>query len=89
MKKPLIDANGEVRELEAEDLHMFKPAHEVLPQSLKKSLGVRGKQKSPVKKQISIRLSEDVLTAFKEAGPGWQTRIDNALKDWLAEHHTS
>ncbi|MBB5755254.1 BrnA antitoxin family protein [Prosthecomicrobium pneumaticum] len=36
------------------------------------------------KKAISIRLSQDVLDAFKAEGPGWQTRIDAALRDWLA-----
>jgi uncharacterized protein (DUF4415 family) len=34
---------------------------------------------------ISIRLSEDVLTRFKATGPGWQSRIDAALKEWLDE----
>lgn len=35
---------------------------------------------------ISIRLSGDVLERFKASGPGWQSRIDAALKEWLAEH---
>ena len=33
-----------------------------------------------------IRLSPEVLQAFKMTGKGWQTRIDNALKEWLADH---
>ena len=35
---------------------------------------------------ISIRLSEEVLAAFRATGPGWQSRIDAALKEWLTEH---
>ena len=35
---------------------------------------------------ISIRLSEDVLNRFKATGPGWQSRIDAALKEWLSDH---
>jgi uncharacterized protein (DUF4415 family) len=35
------------------------------------------------KKQIAIRLDPEVLEAFQKEGPGWQTRINNALKDWL------
>jgi uncharacterized protein (DUF4415 family) len=35
------------------------------------------------KKQIAIRLDPDVLEAFQKNGPGWQTRINDALKDWL------
>jgi uncharacterized protein (DUF4415 family) len=34
----------------------------------------------------TIRLSPDVLQAFRAAGDGWQTRIDAALKDWLRTH---
>ncbi len=32
---------------------------------------------------ISIRLSPEVLDFFKTDGPGWQTRIDAALRDWI------
>jgi uncharacterized protein (DUF4415 family) len=83
---PLIDADGEVRVLTAEDLEHFKPAREVLPQSLQKTLGIRGAQKAPTKVSTTIRLSPDVLAAFKSEGNGWQTRIDTALKDWLRTH---
>jgi len=38
------------------------------------------------KKQIAIRLDPEVLEAFQKNGPGWQTRINNALKDWLQQH---
>ncbi|WP_337289036.1 BrnA antitoxin family protein, partial [Candidatus Methylomirabilis sp.] len=56
-RKPLISADGEVRELTAEDMTKFKPAAEVLPASLRKKLGVRGPQKTPTKERITIRLS--------------------------------
>jgi uncharacterized protein (DUF4415 family) len=80
---PLIDDDGEVRELTAEDFTHFKPAVEVLPASLLKKLGVRGRQKTPTKERITIRLSADVVTAFRATGDGWQTRMDAALKEWL------
>jgi uncharacterized protein (DUF4415 family) len=35
---------------------------------------------------VSIRLSADVLERFKARGPGWQTRIDAALADWLEKN---
>jgi uncharacterized protein (DUF4415 family) len=35
------------------------------------------------KKQIAIRLDPEVIEAFQKEGPGWQTRMNNALKDWL------
>lgn len=38
------------------------------------------------KERITIRLSPDVLERFRSTGPGWQTRVDAALKDWLESH---
>jgi uncharacterized protein (DUF4415 family) len=38
------------------------------------------------KEKISIRLSRDVIDQFKANGDGWQSRIDNALKEWLKTH---
>ena len=85
-RKPLIDSQGEVRELAAEDLKSFKRAGEVLPASLRRKVGVRGLQKAPVKERITIRLSPDVVQRFRATGDGWQTRVDAALQDWLKKH---
>lgn len=41
---------------------------------------------SAPKKAVNIRLAPDILEAFKATGKGWQTRINNALHDWLKEH---
>jgi uncharacterized protein (DUF4415 family) len=38
------------------------------------------------KEQVAIRFDNEVLTAFRSAGPGWQTRMNDALKDWLRTH---
>jgi uncharacterized protein (DUF4415 family) len=86
-RAPLTDENGEVRELTAADLRHFKPAAEVRPHDLLKVMGKpRGPQKAPTKQSTTIRLSPDVMAAFKATGAGWQTRIDAALKDWLRTH---
>jgi uncharacterized protein (DUF4415 family) len=45
-----------------------------------------GTVKVAPKVSTTIRLSPDVLQAFRAAGDGWQTRIDAALKDWLRTH---
>ena len=88
---PLTNDEGEVRELSAADLRRFKPASEVLPASLQKTLGMkqRGPQKTPTKQMTTIRLSPEVMSAFKATGAGWQTRIDGALKDWLKTNRPS
>lgn len=38
------------------------------------------------KVSTTIRLSKDVIERFKAGGPGWQTRIDEALRDWIRKH---
>jgi len=45
-----------------------------------------GSVKAAPKVPTTIRLSPDVIQAFRAAGDGWQTRIDAALKDWLRTH---
>ena len=41
----------------------------------------RGRPKASVTKiSTTIRLDPDVLAAFKADGPGWQTRINQALR---------
>lgn len=43
----------------------------------------RGKQKLPTKVPISIRLSPEVINYFKSTGEGWQSRIDEILKQHI------
>ena len=87
-RTPLIDDDGEVRKLTAADMRGFRPASEVLPLSLQKTLGMRprGPQKAPTKVSTTIRLSNEVVQTFRATGDGWQTRVDAALKDWLKTH---
>lgn len=40
----------------------------------------------PLKVPTTIRLDADVLLALKASGKGWQTRVNDALKDWLRTH---
>jgi uncharacterized protein (DUF4415 family) len=40
----------------------------------------RGQQKAPVKKLVSLRLDPDVIAHFRATGPGWQRRINDALR---------
>ena len=41
------------------------------------------------KVSTTIRLSQDVIDHFKVDGRGWQTRIDEALCEWIREHDTA
>jgi len=53
-----------------------------LPERLQRALKnrKRGEQKAPKKVPVSIRLSPDVLQAFRGSGAGWQTRVDEILR---------
>ena len=46
----------------------------------------RGRQKAPRKVSTTLRLPPDVLAYFKATGPGWQSRIGEALKEWIKSH---
>jgi uncharacterized protein (DUF4415 family) len=48
----------------------------------------RGRPAGSTKTQIALRVDNHVLNAFKSTGKGWQTRINDALKQWLIEHPT-
>ena len=41
---------------------------------------------SGTKEQVAIRLDHDILAAFRAGGPGWQTRMNEALREWLHTH---
>lgn len=47
----------------------------------------RGRPKAKSQKVLlSVRYSPEVVEAFRSTGNGWQTRMDEALKEWLKEH---
>lgn len=38
------------------------------------------------KKSTTVRFDEDVLNHFRKMGKGWQTKMNDALRDWLYGH---
>lgn len=79
------------------DFKRARPAREMLPEILgekvsaelfKRKPGQRGKQIAPKKELVTIRLNTDTLEFFRSMGPGWQTRMNAALKEWVKEHRT-
>jgi len=66
-------------EWSGQDFRRAKPFAKVFP-SLAKSGPVRRPQKQPKKVAVSLRLSREVVERFKAEGPGWQRRMDDALK---------
>jgi len=47
---------------------------------------VRGAQKSATKVPTTIRFDADVLAALKASGRGWQTRVNEAMREWVKAH---
>ena len=41
-------------------------------------------KKAVTKKATNVRLSPDVLEGLRELGKGWQTRMDQILREWLS-----
>jgi uncharacterized protein (DUF4415 family) len=48
--------------------------------------GQRGPGRKAKKVLLSMRYSPEVVEYFKSTGEGWQTRMDEALKEWVASH---
>lgn len=47
--------------------------------------GERGPQVAPTKQLVSVRYSPEVLQYFKSTGSGWQTRMNEALLEWVSK----
>ena len=43
----------------------------------------RGEFYRPMKEQITLRLDKDVIAWFKAGGEGYQTRINEALREYV------
>jgi len=43
-------------------------------------------RKAQCKQQVTLRLDPDIVERFRASGKGWQTRMNDALRQWLAEH---
>jgi uncharacterized protein (DUF4415 family) len=50
-----------------------------------KPRGGRPKLANP-KIAITVRYDADIIERFKAGGDGWQTRMNDALRDWLNTH---
>lgn len=70
--------------LTTDDLARMRPASETHPHIVERYRRSRGPQKAPKKVVTTIRLDADVIRHFKARGPGWQTRINEALRRLIA-----
>ena len=89
MRKRPSRPDAENPEWTDEDFRRARPALEVLPKDLIEAMrryrGQRGPQKTPTKVQISLRVDREVVEALRATGPGWQTRVSEALRRHVRE----
>jgi uncharacterized protein (DUF4415 family) len=67
-------------EFTREDFAKARPFAEALPELAASIRKGRGPNKAPTKKLVSLRLSGQVIDAYRAKGPGWQSRIDADLR---------
>jgi uncharacterized protein (DUF4415 family) len=87
--KPKIIMPSDAEEAEinrgiAADPDTFVPSDEQFAQM--KRRGGRPKMAQP-KISVTVRYDAEVVESFRASGEGWQTRMNNALRDWLKTHH--
>ena len=92
-KKLLTDESGEVRELTRDDMREMRSTTDVLPPELvallpRRGPGQRGPQRQATKVSVTMRYSPEVVAYFKATGKGWQSRMDAALKQYIASQPT-
>ena len=60
------------------------------PEKFAKAAVRRGRPRvAKPKVSTTIRLSPDVIEYFKQGGRGWQTRIDQALSEWIRRNDSA
>lgn len=81
-KQPPPEGYDDNPEWTEDDFARARPASEVLPanaaMALVKNKG--GRPKGSAKEQVALRLDRDLLARYRDAGPGWQTRINADLR---------
>lgn len=88
----LMDDDGEIRELALEDFASMKSFAE-LPREEQEFLRGLTNAKAPRPsfpvEEVRLKLSQPVLERFRASGTGWEERVDEALREWIAEHQAS
>jgi uncharacterized protein (DUF4415 family) len=66
-----------------EDFKRARPIDDFpeLKAALENARGKRGPQKTPTKERVALRLDRHIVDHFRHDGPGWQTRINDALAE--------
>jgi uncharacterized protein (DUF4415 family) len=75
-----IAADPDNPELTEADIRAMTPALALLPDFKDGVMRRRGRQKTPTREPVILRLDREVTAALRRSGPGWQTRAAALLK---------
>ncbi len=64
----------------------YEEIPEITPEMFAESLVHSGLPQRAKKKQIALRIDEDVLDWFRRQGQGWQTRMNALLRAYMEAH---
>ena len=56
------------------------------PQATAQRARRRGRPQGSHKTPTTLRIDDDILAEFRAHGRGWQTRMNDALREWLKAH---
>lgn len=81
-KAPPPDDYDDNPEWTDEDFARARPAGEMHPAHVVAALVRRpiGRPSGSNKEQVTLRLDKDVIARFRQSGPGWQTKVNEALR---------
>lgn len=76
-----IEADADNPELTSEQLSRMRPFRELQAERR------RGRPRSTVHKEpVTVRLDPEIVEFFRASGPGWQTRMNAALAEYVKRH---
>lgn len=76
-----IAADPDARELTTEEIARMRSVSEFAPHLIERHRPSRGKQETPGKVPVTIRLDADLVERLRATGRGWQTRLNDTLRD--------
>ncbi|MBC7901722.1 MAG: BrnA antitoxin family protein [Saprospiraceae bacterium] len=85
MKKSETDWDR-IRNMRDEDIDL-SDLPEITPEMFAKAVVRKGFKQVPQKKQLTLRIDQDVIEFFRKQGQGYQTKINQLLRAYMEAHN--
>ena len=66
----------------------FSDIPELTPEMFANAIVRKGFKPVPPKKQLTLRIDQDVIEFFRTQGQGYQTKINQLLRAYMEAHQT-